>query len=48
LRKFSNLTIAYKHLCIRWIDAAKKPETRIKRIKEVADMTAKGEKIGLK
>lgn len=48
LRKFLDLTIAYKHLCIRWIDAAKKQETREKRIKEVTELTAKGERIGMK
>jgi len=48
LVKFTNFSNAYKHLCIRWIDDAKKEETRLKRIKEVADLTAKGEKIGLK
>src|ERR1035438_7632527 len=48
LEKFTHFSLAYKHLCIRWIDAAKKPETRVKRIREVADLTAKGGKLGLK
>ncbi len=48
LKKFSNFTVAYKHLCIRWIDDAKKEETRLKRINEVVQLTATGEKIGMK
>jgi uncharacterized protein YdeI (YjbR/CyaY-like superfamily) len=48
LKKFTALSKAYKHLCIRWIDAAKKTETRIKRINEVAVLTSKGQKIGMK
>jgi uncharacterized protein YdeI (YjbR/CyaY-like superfamily) len=48
LQNFFNFSAAYKHLCLRWINNAKKEETRVKRIKEVADLTAKGEKIGMK
>lgn len=48
LQNFSNFSVAYKRLCLRWIDDAKKEETRLKRIKEVVHLTAKGEKIGMK
>jgi uncharacterized protein YdeI (YjbR/CyaY-like superfamily) len=48
LNLFTGFSVAYKHLCIRWIDAAKKEETRIKRIREIVDLSAKGAKIGLK
>lgn len=48
LNNFTGFSIAYKYLCIRWIDAAKREETRAKRIREVVDLSAKGQKIGLK
>jgi uncharacterized protein YdeI (YjbR/CyaY-like superfamily) len=48
LKKFIALSDSYKHLCIRWIEAAKRAETRIKRISEIAELTSKGQKIGMK
>jgi len=48
LNNFTKFSIAYKHLCIRWIDDAKKEETRLKRIREVVDLSAMGKKIGMK
>jgi uncharacterized protein YdeI (YjbR/CyaY-like superfamily) len=45
---FNGFTVAYKTLCIRWIDSAKRPVTRSKRIAEVVSLSARGLKIGLK
>jgi len=45
---FSECSRSYKNNCIRWVEAAKKAETRQRRIKEVTDKSNKKEKIGLK
>jgi uncharacterized protein YdeI (YjbR/CyaY-like superfamily) len=45
---FQRFTPKYQQLCLRWINAAKKAETRERRIQEVAELTAQNKKIGLK
>lgn len=45
---FMGFAPSYRKNAIGWIESAKKPETRSKRIKEVAELAARGEKIGLK
>jgi len=45
---FSSLTPRYVTMCLSWIEAAKKPETREKRIREFVELTAKNERIGMK
>ncbi|HUS85688.1 MAG TPA: YdeI/OmpD-associated family protein [Bacteroidales bacterium] len=45
---FLSFPPSYRKLCIGWIESSKKPETRIRRINEVADKAARGEKIGMK
>ncbi|HCC71517.1 MAG TPA: hypothetical protein DEQ09_10265 [Bacteroidales bacterium] len=47
-RYFISFPKSYRMMCIRWINAAKKDETRKHRITEVAEKASKGEKIGLK
>jgi uncharacterized protein YdeI (YjbR/CyaY-like superfamily) len=45
---FRNLPPGYIKTCLRWIDAAKRPETRERRIAEFVSHTAEGKRIGLK
>ena len=45
---FSRLTARYLTMCLSRIEAAKKPETREKRIREFVALTAKNERIGMK
>jgi uncharacterized protein YdeI (YjbR/CyaY-like superfamily) len=45
---FQSLPPGYVKTCMKWIDAAKRAETREKRIKEFVTVTAKGERIGMK
>ena len=45
---FQNLAPSYRRLYIAWIEAAKRPETRAKRIGEAIRMLASGQKLGLK
>ena len=45
---FKGLTEAYVRLCLRWIDAAKREETRQKRIAEFVELTAQKKKIGMR
>jgi uncharacterized protein YdeI (YjbR/CyaY-like superfamily) len=45
---FNTLPPGYLRLCMRWIDDAKKPETRVRRIEELVELTARGERIGMK
>lgn len=47
-RTFIAFPKSYRRMCINWINAAKKPETRSRRIAEVAAHAARGRKIGLK
>ncbi|MBN1388189.1 MAG: YdeI/OmpD-associated family protein [Bacteroidales bacterium] len=47
-RNFISFPKSYRKMCIGWINAAKKPETRNRRITEVAGKAAEGKKIGLK
>ncbi len=43
-----NLTPRYIAMCLSWIEAAKRPETREKRIREFVSLTAKNERLGMK
>lgn len=45
---FDRFTPAYKALALKWITAAKKAETRARRIEEFIQLTADNKKIGLK
>jgi uncharacterized protein YdeI (YjbR/CyaY-like superfamily) len=45
---FKKLPPGYVRMCLKWIDAAKKPETRARRIAEFVAVTAQGKRIGLK
>lgn len=47
-RYFIAFPRSYQMMCIKWINAAKRPETRERRIEEVARKASEGEKIGLK
>jgi uncharacterized protein YdeI (YjbR/CyaY-like superfamily) len=45
---FKKLPPGYVRMCMRWINTAKRPETREKRIREFIELTAKNERIGMK
>jgi uncharacterized protein YdeI (YjbR/CyaY-like superfamily) len=45
---FERLAPSYRRLYIRWIDSAKQPETRMRRLREALDLLAAGRKLGLK
>lgn len=45
---FNQLAPSYSKLYIRWIFAAKKQETRTKRIKEAVTMLSQNKKLGMK
>jgi uncharacterized protein YdeI (YjbR/CyaY-like superfamily) len=45
---FSNLAPSYRHLYVRWIEDAKKEETRRKRLAEAVGLLAQNKKLGLK
>jgi uncharacterized protein YdeI (YjbR/CyaY-like superfamily) len=47
-RFFSELAPSYRRLYVRWIDSAKREETRQKRLREAIALLAKREKLGLK
>jgi uncharacterized protein YdeI (YjbR/CyaY-like superfamily) len=46
--EFKKLPSGYVRMCLKWIDAAKRPETRARRIVEFVMLTAQGKRIGLK
>ena len=45
---FDGLAQSYRNQYIGWISAAKRPETRAKRVAETVALLAKGQKLGLK
>lgn len=45
---FTKFTEKYQQLCLRWLNTAKREETRAKRINELVSLTAQNQKIGLK
>jgi uncharacterized protein YdeI (YjbR/CyaY-like superfamily) len=45
---FSNLAPSYRRLYVRWIEDAKKEETRRKRLAEAVEKLERNEKLGLK
>jgi uncharacterized protein YdeI (YjbR/CyaY-like superfamily) len=45
---FQSLAPSYRRLSIGWIDSAKQPETRMRRLNEVIGRFAAGKKIGMK
>jgi uncharacterized protein YdeI (YjbR/CyaY-like superfamily) len=47
-RFFETLAPSYRHAYVGWIDAAKREETRKRRLREAVARLAKGEKLGLK
>jgi uncharacterized protein YdeI (YjbR/CyaY-like superfamily) len=46
--EFRKLPPGYLRMCLKWIDAAKRPETRARRIAEFVMLTGQGKRIGLK
>jgi uncharacterized protein YdeI (YjbR/CyaY-like superfamily) len=47
-RFFETLAPSYRRAYIGWIDAAKREETKERRLREAVARLAKGEKLGLK
>ena len=47
-RFFATLAPSYRRAYVGWIDAAKRDETRQRRLREAVDRLARGEKLGLK
>ena len=45
---FETLAASYRNLYVRWIDSAKRPETKQKRLREAVSLLAHGKKLGLK
>ena len=45
---FDRFPPGYRRMCIGWIITAKRPETRDKRIREVVELSAQNQRIGLK
>ena len=45
---FRNLALTYQKQYLGWIEVAKRPETKEKRIKESIRLLAEGKKLGLK
>jgi uncharacterized protein YdeI (YjbR/CyaY-like superfamily) len=47
-RFFATLAPSYRRAYVGWIDAAKREETKKRRLREAVQRLAKGEKLGLK
>jgi uncharacterized protein YdeI (YjbR/CyaY-like superfamily) len=47
-RFFETLAASYRRAYVGWIDAAKREETRDRRLREAVARLRKGEKLGLK
>jgi uncharacterized protein YdeI (YjbR/CyaY-like superfamily) len=47
-RFFAGLAPSYRRLYVRWIDSAKREETRQKRLREAIRLLARNRKLGLK
>lgn len=47
-RYFEQLAPSYRRTYIAWIDSAKQPETKERRLREAIDLLAAGKKLGLK
>jgi uncharacterized protein YdeI (YjbR/CyaY-like superfamily) len=45
---FETLPPGYMKTCMRWIDDAKRPETRVRRIAEFVELCSRSERIGMK
>ena len=45
---FVQLAPSYQRAYIGWIDSAKRPETKERRLREALDLLASGKKLGLK
>ena len=45
---YNRFTERYQQLSLRWITAAKKEETRLRRVQEFVELTARNEKLGMK
>jgi uncharacterized protein YdeI (YjbR/CyaY-like superfamily) len=45
---FTNLAPSYRRLYVKWIEAAKRPEARVRRLAEAVDRLAQNLKLGLK
>jgi uncharacterized protein YdeI (YjbR/CyaY-like superfamily) len=47
-RSFETLAPSYRRAYVGWIDAAKREDTKERRLREAVARLAKGEKLGLK
>jgi uncharacterized protein YdeI (YjbR/CyaY-like superfamily) len=47
-RNFQNLAPSYRRLYVKWIESAKREETRLKRLEEAATLLEQNRKLGLK
>ena len=45
---FESLPPSYRRMYIAWIDSARQPETKARRLREAVDLLAAGKKLGLK
>jgi uncharacterized protein YdeI (YjbR/CyaY-like superfamily) len=45
---FESLAPSYRRLYVGWIDSARRPETRLRRLREAIGLLAAGKKLGLK
>jgi uncharacterized protein YdeI (YjbR/CyaY-like superfamily) len=45
---FQRLAPSYRRMYVGWIEAARKPETRMRRLQEAVRLLAAGKKLGLK
>ena len=45
---FRTLAPSYRRMCVGWIDSAKRPDTRRRRLAEVVRLLAAGRRLGLK
>jgi uncharacterized protein YdeI (YjbR/CyaY-like superfamily) len=45
---FRRLAPSYRRIYVGWIDSARKPETRMRRLREAVGLLAAGKKLGLK
>jgi uncharacterized protein YdeI (YjbR/CyaY-like superfamily) len=45
---FESLAPSYRRMYIAWIDSARQPETKARRLREAVDLLAAGKKLGLK
>jgi uncharacterized protein YdeI (YjbR/CyaY-like superfamily) len=47
IRNFNNFTLSSRRMFIEWLNSARKPETRIRRIKKIVELSEKNIKPGM-